>query len=208
MKACSQFLRQILPFWVIVKLPVTKFNCVGIFYCLSLCCVNLNILLDAAVAEVNKATSQNALVPASSEATPGDNPAPQNVNGSDQTAKAEFEKKIRPLLDRHCYECHAGEERAGGLLLILSTAIRQGGDSGAAIIAGDLDKSLVIQAVRYTDPEFSMPSSGKMSVSEIADLESWVLDGAYDPRDSEAQLRRTYPQVRVCLSRMDAYFGH
>lgn len=191
MKACSQFLRQILPFWAIVKLPVTKFNCVGIFYFLSLCCVNLNILLVAAVAEVNKGTSQNVSVPASSEATPGDNPAVQKVNGSDQTAKAEFfEKKIRPLLDRHCYECHAGEERAGGLLLDSSTAIRQGGDSGAAIIAGDLDKSLVIQAVRYTDPEFSMPPSGKMSASEIADLESWVLDGAYDPRDSEAQLAK------------------
>ena len=93
-----------------------------------------------------------------------------------------FERKIRPLLDQHCYECHSGDEKSGGLLLDSAAATLRGGDTGSAVVAGNLEASLLIKAVRYEDPEFSMPPSGKLADHEISDLEHWIVSGAYDPR--------------------------
>ncbi|MGI8966446.1 MAG: c-type cytochrome domain-containing protein, partial [Limisphaerales bacterium] len=61
--------------------------------------------------------------------------------------------------------------------------MRKGGESGAAIVPGDVEKSLLIKAVRYTDKDLQMPpekAGGKLSVAQIADLEAWVKMGAPD----------------------------
>src|SRR5204863_2006679 len=47
---------------------------------------------------------------------------------------------------------------------------------------GNVDKSLLIKAVRYADEDLQMPPDAKLSDLEIADLERWVLMGAPDPR--------------------------
>jgi hypothetical protein len=87
-----------------------------------------------------------------------------------------FEKKIRPILVEHCYECHAvGAKKVRGQLLLDSRAgVRKGGLSGPAIEPGDPDKSLLIKAVRYGDPDMKMPPKGKLPAALIADLEAWV----------------------------------
>ena len=43
-----------------------------------------------------------------------------------------FEKKIRPVLVEHCYECHSQEAKKvrGGLLLDTRAGLLKGGDSG------------------------------------------------------------------------------
>ena len=52
---------------------------------------------------------------------------------------------------------------------------------------GDLEKSLLIKAVRYTDPDLQMPPKDKkLSAQQIADLEAWVKMGAPDPRLASA----------------------
>ena len=52
---------------------------------------------------------------------------------------------------------------------------------------GDPDKSLLIQAVRYTDPGLHMPPGGKLSDAQINDLVTWVRMGAPDPRTRGAE---------------------
>jgi hypothetical protein len=96
-----------------------------------------------------------------------------------------FEKKIRPVLVEHCYECHAASAKKvrGGLLLDSRDGVRKGGESGPALVPGEPDKSLLIKAVRYTDAETKMPKKGKLPAAVIADLEAWVKMGAPDPRD-------------------------
>ena len=61
-----------------------------------------------------------------------------------------FEKRIRPVLAERCYDCHSvsADKVKGGLLLDSHASILKGGDTGPAIIAGDADASLLIQAVR------------------------------------------------------------
>ncbi len=96
-----------------------------------------------------------------------------------------FEKKIRPLLVAHCSECHAtnAKKLGGGLFLDSRDGVRKGGDSGAAIVPGKPDASLLIKAVRYTDDSVKMPPKGQLPATAIADLEEWIKRGAPDPRD-------------------------
>jgi cytochrome c553 len=100
-----------------------------------------------------------------------------------------FENKIRPVLANNCYKCHStsSEKVKGGLLLDSREALLKGGDTGAAIVPGDPEKSLLIKAVRYTDPDLQMPPKDKkLSDEQIADLAAWVKMGAPDPRIASA----------------------
>jgi hypothetical protein len=98
-----------------------------------------------------------------------------------------FESKIRPLLVEQCYKCHSeGQKKKGGLLLDTRAGVLKGGDTGPALVAGDVSKSLVLKAVHYKDEELQMPPDGKLSDAQIADLEAWVKMGAPDPRGGDA----------------------
>ncbi len=106
-----------------------------------------------------------------------------------------FESKIRPVLVKHCYECHSVEagKSKGGLLLDTREGIRTGGDTGPAVVPGDLEKSLLIAAIRWHDPDTGMPpekKGGKMPDSTIADIEAWVKAGAADPRDGKTTAKK------------------
>ena len=96
-----------------------------------------------------------------------------------------FENKIRPVLADSCYKCHStlAEKVKGGLLLDSREALLKGGDSGTVIVPGNPDASLLIKAVRYTDPDLQMPKDKKLPDDQIADLETWVKMGAPDPRE-------------------------
>jgi len=98
-----------------------------------------------------------------------------------------FESRVRPVLVKHCQDCHGAKKQEGGLRLDSRDAWMRGGDRGEAIIAGEPDKSLVIQAVRHHDPDLQMPPDNKkLTAAEIADLEAWVQRGAFDPRRESA----------------------
>ncbi len=97
-----------------------------------------------------------------------------------------FEKNVRPILVEHCYECHSGEERNGGLLVDSRDALLGGGDSGAAVVPGNAEKSRMIEAVRYSNRELQMPPDNRLSDEQIQILEEWVRMGLPDPRSSAA----------------------
>jgi hypothetical protein len=95
-----------------------------------------------------------------------------------------FEKKIRPLLAEHCYRCHSAHKKVrGGLALDSRDGLRQGGDSGPAIVPGKPQDSRLIRAVRQTE-DLKMPPKDKLSAAAVADLENWVRMGAPDPRNA------------------------
>ena len=97
-----------------------------------------------------------------------------------------FESKIRPVLVTHCYDCHSGgaEKLRGALRLDSSAHILKGGASGPALVAGDPEASLLIQAVRYQDEDTAMPPKQRLSPAQVADLESWVRLGAPWPEET------------------------
>jgi hypothetical protein len=105
-----------------------------------------------------------------------------------------YEKKIRPLLVEHCYRCHsAGAKKVrGDLLLDRRDGVLKGGESGPAVVAGRVDRSLLIRAVRYQDEALQMPPGGKLPARTIALLEEWVRRGAVMPdRASSAAVKQS-----------------
>ena len=65
---------------------------------------------------------------------------------------AYFEKNIRPLLISKCYECHSAEtqEPQGGLTLDTREGMQLGGESGPAVVPGNVAASLLASAVAKT----------------------------------------------------------
>jgi hypothetical protein len=94
-----------------------------------------------------------------------------------------FESKVRPLLAEHCYKCHSSQAKSlkGGLRLDNVIDIRKGGDTGPAVVPGDVEASLLVKAVRYQDEDLRMPPKAKLSAGSIAALEDWVKHGAVGP---------------------------
>jgi hypothetical protein len=97
-----------------------------------------------------------------------------------------FEKKIRPVLVHNCYECHSGDpaKAKGHLLLDTREGMLKGGDSGAAIVPGLADNSLLIEAIRYEGLE--MPPKEQLPDEVVEDFMQWIEMGAPDPRVGKA----------------------
>ena len=87
-----------------------------------------------------------------------------------------FEKEVRPVLAENCFKCHGEAKQKGGLRLDSRAAMVQGGDSGPAVVPGELDESLLVEAVNYEGLE--MPPGGKLGDAERAVLARWVEMGA------------------------------
>ena len=114
---------------------------------------------------------------------------PTVVSAIDEPSGIEFfEKKIRPVLVQHCYECHSADAKAlkAGLLLDSRDGWKQGGDSGPAIVPGKPQESLLIKALKYEDG-MEMPPKGKLPDEVVADFVKWVEQGAPDPRKAPAK---------------------
>jgi hypothetical protein len=112
-------------------------------------------------------------------------PAPATAQSSAEGV-AFFEKHIRPLFVSRCYKCHSSkaDRRESGLLLDSRKGWSVGGENGPAVIPGNADASLLIQAVRYLDADLQMPPDKPLSKNAIATLVRWVRMGAPDPRDA------------------------
>ena len=93
-----------------------------------------------------------------------------------------FEEKIRPLLARHCYECHGDKKQKSGLRVDSIDALIKGGDSGQAVVPGKPGESLLLAAVNYDGLE--MPPKEKLSSEEIDHLATWIRSGAPWPQSN------------------------
>ncbi len=118
------------------------------------------------------------------------------VHASGDDGDSFFESKIRPVLVEHCYECHSAEsgKSKGGLMLDTKAAIRAGGDTGPAVVPGDAAKSLLLTAIKHSDPDLEMPpKEPKLPDAVIADFEAWIKSGADDPRESATKVAERAP---------------
>ena len=97
-------------------------------------------------------------------------------------AAALFDEKVKPLLAHHCYDCHSqkAKDLKGNLKLDSLEGIMKGGSNGPAVIAGDVENSFLLRAIRYQEADYQMPPRGRLSDEDIAGIEAWVkaLKGA------------------------------
>ncbi|HET6408476.1 MAG TPA: c-type cytochrome domain-containing protein, partial [Chthoniobacteraceae bacterium] len=96
-----------------------------------------------------------------------------------------FEKKIRPIFINHCYGCHSADTKAaGGLRVDDRHGLLLGGDAGPAVVPGDASSSLILQRIQHENPKRKMPKEGEhLNESQIADLVTWIQNGAHWPQE-------------------------
>ncbi|MFG0263186.1 MAG: PSD1 and planctomycete cytochrome C domain-containing protein [Novipirellula sp. JB048] len=139
-------------------------------------------LIGCAVALLTATTRSPAADPPLAELAP--------LSGEFDPSEFEyFERKIRPLLSEHCFVCHSAEAKTvhGGLRLDSASGIAVGGDSGALLVPGKPEESLLIETIHYES--FEMPPQGKLSAAEIAALTEWVRRGAPFPPAADQPAR-------------------
>ncbi|MEM0898230.1 MAG: PSD1 and planctomycete cytochrome C domain-containing protein [Verrucomicrobiota bacterium] len=94
------------------------------------------------------------------------------------------------MLIDSCYECHSKEagQSKGGLSLDSRVGLRQGGNTGPAVVSGNLEESWLWLAVSHAEPDYEMPPKSKLPNDVIVDFRTWIEMGAPDPREGEKEV--------------------
>jgi hypothetical protein len=92
-----------------------------------------------------------------------------------------FEAKIRPVLIKNCYSCHTSSQMSG-LRVDSQEAITKGGKRGPAIVPGKPAESILLTAIRQSDPGLKMPMGGRLTDAEVSDFAAWIEAGAVWPK--------------------------
>jgi mono/diheme cytochrome c family protein len=72
-------------------------------------------------------------------------------------APVDYPTQIKPIFTARCLACHGALKQESGLRLDTGANTRAGGDSGAAVVPGNVADSLLIQRVSATDVSERMP---------------------------------------------------
>lgn len=103
-------------------------------------------------------------------------------------APVDFVREVRPIFEKHCYECHGDKKQKGGLRLDVKSAALKGGDShGPDIIPGKAKQSHLLQVVTSGDEDEVMPPKGtRLNATQVATLTAWIDQGAVWPDGVDA----------------------
>jgi mono/diheme cytochrome c family protein len=104
------------------------------------------------------------------------------------TAAIDFVREVRPIFEKHCYECHGEKKQKSGLRLDIKVAALRGGEEQAPnIIPGKAKDSPLLKLVTTEDKDERMPPKGEgLSAAEIATLSAWIDEGANWPDGVDA----------------------
>lgn len=95
-----------------------------------------------------------------------------------------FHREVRPILESACVECHGIEKQKGGLRLDTLAYAQKGGDSGPALVAGNLEDSLLLDRIFLPadDDEIMPPENGPLSPAQQNILKRWIKTGGHWPQ--------------------------
>ena len=118
---------------------------------------------------------------------------PISLYAADGESERFFENHVRPIFAEHCSGCHGADKQFGALRLDSWQSLSEGSDSAPVVIAGNVDDSLLIQAVRRIDG-VEMPPDNPLAEKDVQTLVHWVQTGAFWPKsevtsESESQER-------------------
>src|SRR5688572_6449731 len=100
----------------------------------------------------------------------------------------DYAARIKPVLKERCFACHGALKQEASLRLDTAALIAKGGDSGAAIKAGDAASSLLLTKVTATDDAERMPPEGEpLKPAEIEAIRAWIAGGAKGPGGEQAE---------------------
>jgi len=97
-------------------------------------------------------------------------------------AAIDFERDVRPILQKNCYECHDARKQKARLRLDSLAAIMKGSENGAIVIPGNSDKSPMVRRLLGLDGEDRMPKDeDPLPAAQIALIRAWIDQSAAVP---------------------------
>ena len=104
------------------------------------------------------------------------------IAGVSHGGEGDYEQTIKPLLAQRCYACHGVLKQEANLRLDTGAAIRQGGDSGPAVMPESADASEILKRITSTELDQRMPPEGEpLTAKQVAAIKSWIVAGAVSP---------------------------
>lgn len=108
--------------------------------------------------------------------------------GAEGLSAVDFSKQILPVLEKKCLDCHKApyeedgrvKKPKGGLRLDAAWAMLKGGETGPALVPGDVAKSYLYEVVTLPkdDDMFMPPKGDPLTTDEIQLLKDWIAGGA------------------------------
>jgi len=106
-------------------------------------------------------------------------PPPGSGVDADLCPDATYGGTIQPIFDRYCEQCHRPNVESGGLNLESYDALMAGGLSGASVLPGDCEGSLLYRLSAHQEQPY-MPPGSPLPDADLACLCVWINLGAMD----------------------------
>ena len=92
----------------------------------------------------------------------------------------DYNKDVKPILNKHCMGCHGGVKKAGNVSFLFEHEVFKPGKSGKVpVVRGEADKSEMILRIESHDPDERMPQKGApLTKEEVQILKRWIDEGA------------------------------
>jgi mono/diheme cytochrome c family protein len=100
--------------------------------------------------------------------------------------EAFFHTEVAPILSANCLECHNRNSRKGSLSLETAVDAAAGGDEGPAVVAGNVEESLLLAKITPSGPGEApeMPQKKPpLSAADVAKIRRWIAEGAAWPKE-------------------------
>ena len=100
------------------------------------------------------------------------------------TATVDFDKDIKPLIEKSCAKCHGGDKPKSKYLVDTKANIIKGGKEGAAVVPGKSAESPIVHYVADLVEDMEMPPTDKrdkypaLTKTQIGLLRAWIDQGA------------------------------
>lgn len=93
----------------------------------------------------------------------------------------DYRREIWPIIKGKCWECHQPKKRQGSLDMSTRALMLKGGDSGAAFVPGNVEKSLMLELIEFGEMPPRKSNKPAVSKEEFQQLSRWVAAGAPVP---------------------------
>jgi hypothetical protein len=104
-----------------------------------------------------------------------------------------FESQILPILQKNCSRCHGAQKRNAELNLATGADLLRGSESGAVVVAGQPDESLLYQKIH--DREMPPEGNEPLTDAEAELIRRWIAEGAKLADSSRVPVAITQHQI-------------
>jgi mono/diheme cytochrome c family protein len=102
--------------------------------------------------------------------------------------RVDYLRAVKPIFRQRCFGCHGALKQRGGLRLDTGSLIRQGGDTGPAVMPGSVAKSLLVGRITAPDRASRMPPKGEpLTADQVRIIKTWIAQGATSPGDERPE---------------------